>query len=118
MQQARRAAFPPGDAKEDWAILRALSDVLSVKLPYDNRAQLLKALEADVTHFGDVGTAPVHADTNAATWEDIGQSGPLDSRPLAHTVTDYWLTNPIARASQTMAQCSREFGAANKMAAE
>src|SRR4029079_19657176 len=45
VQRARRAAFPPGEAKEDWAIIRALSDVLSVKLPYDDRLQLLKALE-------------------------------------------------------------------------
>ena len=118
-QLAKRAAFPPGEAKEDWAIIRALSDVLGVKLPYDSRAQLLKALEADVTHFAALGVAPVHADTNAATWEGVGASGPLDnSRPLTHAITDYWLTNAIARASQTMAQCSREFGAANKMAAE
>jgi NADH-quinone oxidoreductase subunit G len=61
----------------------------------------------------------VHADTQAKTWEEIGTAGPLEStRPLAHSVSDYWLTNPIARASETMAQCSREFGAANKMAAE
>ena len=119
VQLARRAAFPPGEAKEDWAILRALSDVLSVKLPYDNRAQLLKALETDVTHFADLGKTPVHADTQAKTWEGIGAAGPLEStRPLTHTVTDYWLTNPIARASQTMAECSREFGAVGKMAAE
>jgi len=119
VQLAKRAAFPPGEAKEDWAILRALSDVLSVKLPYDNRAQLLKALEADATHFADLGTTPVHADTQAKTWEGVGAAGPLEStRPLAHTITDYWFTNPIARASQTMAQCSREFGATNKMAAE
>ena len=118
VQLARRAAFPPGEAKEDWAILRALSEVLSVKLPYDSRAQLLKALEKDATHFAELGNAPVHADTSAATWGGIGQAGPLDSRPLTHTVTDYWLTNPIARASETMAQCSREFGASSKLAAE
>ena len=45
VQRGRRAAFPPGEAKEDWAILRALSDVLGVKLPYDDRAALLAALE-------------------------------------------------------------------------
>src|ERR1700744_3980209 len=53
VQRAERAAFPPGEAKEDWAILRALSGVLGVKLPYDNRAQLLKALVADKTPFAD-----------------------------------------------------------------
>jgi len=79
----------------------------------------LKALEADATHFADLGRTPVHADTQAATWEGIGAAGPLEStRPLSHTITDYWFTNAIARASQTMAQCSREFGAANQMAAE
>jgi NADH-quinone oxidoreductase subunit G len=119
VQQAKRAAFPPGEAKEDWAILRALSDVLGAKLPYDNRAQLLTALEKDATHFADLGKTVVHADTKAATWEGIGQAGPLETtRPLAHTISDYWLTNPIARASQTMALCSREFGAVGKMAAE
>ena len=53
VQRGRRAAFPPGEAKEDWAILRALSDVLGVKLPYDDRAALLAAMEKDATHFAN-----------------------------------------------------------------
>jgi NADH-quinone oxidoreductase subunit G len=119
VQQAGRAAFPPGEAREDWTILRALSDVLGVRLPYDNRPALLKALVADATHFADLGRAPVHADTNASTWEGIGLSGPLDNRVAAgHAITDYYLTNPIARASETMALCSREFSGSSKMAAE
>ena len=61
----------------------------------------------------------MHADTAAATWGGIGESGPLDSAPVAAAITDYYLTNPIARASETMAKCSQELvhGAA-KMAAE
>ena len=118
VQRGRRAAFPPGEAREDWTILRALSDVLGVRLPYDNRAQLLAALEKDVTHFAGLGTAPVHADTAATTWSGVGESGPLDPAPLAHAITDYYLTNPVARASETMAQCSREFVSTAKMAAE
>ena len=119
VQQASRAAFPPGEAKEDWAILRALSDVLGARLPYDDRAALLKALVGDVTHFSDVGTAPLHADTSAATWESIGTSGPLDARtPVGHAIADYYLTNAVARASETMAACSREFVTSSKMAAE
>jgi len=118
-QQAGRAAFPPGEAREDWTILRALSDVLGVRLPYDNRPALIKALVADVTHFADLGAAPVHADAAAATWEGIGASGPLAiAQPITHAITDYYLTNPIARASATMATCSREFSGAAKMAAE
>src|SRR6202008_4257463 len=58
VQRARRATFPPGDAREDWAILRALSEVLGVKLPYDDRSALLAALEKDVTHFANLNSAP------------------------------------------------------------
>jgi NADH-quinone oxidoreductase subunit G len=119
VQRGRRAAFPPGEAKEDWTILRALSDVLGVRLPYDNRAQLLAALEKDATHFAHIGDAPVHADTAAATWTGIGENGALASTvPLGHAIADYYLTNPVARASETMAQCSREFVSTSKMAAE
>jgi NADH-quinone oxidoreductase subunit G len=119
VQRGRRATFPPGEAKEDWAILRALSDVLGVKLPYDNRAQLVTAIEKDVTHFATLNAAPVHADTSGATWGNIGESGALDSMPVTATITDYYLTNPIARGSETMAKCSQELvhGQA-KMAAE
>jgi len=119
VQLARRATFPPGEAKEDWAILRALSDVLGVTLPYDNRAALVAALHKDASHFAALGDAPVHADTASATWSSIGHAGALDTRvPVAHAITDYYLTNPVARASETMAKCSHEFGSATKMAAE
>jgi NADH-quinone oxidoreductase subunit G len=119
VQRARRAAFPPGEAKEDWAIIRALSDVLSVKLPYDDRLQLLKALETDVTHFANLNAAPVHAETSASVWGAVGESGPLDGAPVGYAIKDYYLTNPIARASETMALCSREFVTGTKqMAAE
>jgi NADH-quinone oxidoreductase subunit G len=119
VQFARRAAFPPGEAKEDWAILRALSDVLGVRLPYDNRGALLAALEKDMPHFAGLGATPVHADTSLATWSGIGESGALDTKtPVTHAIADYYLTNPIARASLTMAQCSQEFGGGAKMAAQ
>ena len=119
VQRARRAAFPPGEAKEDWAIIRALSDVLSVKLPYDDRGQLLKALETDVTHFATLNTAPVHAETSSSVWGAVGEQGPLDSAPVAYVIKDYYLTNAIARASETMAKCSQELvHGATKMAAE
>jgi len=119
VQRGRRAVFPPGEAKEDWAILRALSDVLGVRLPYDNRGQLLEALVKDATHFARLDEAPVHADTSAATWGAIGEAGALDTAtPLKSFITDFYLTNPVARASVTMAQCSREFSGAAQMAAE
>jgi NADH-quinone oxidoreductase subunit G len=119
VQRARRAVFPPGDAKEDWAILRALSDVLGVKLPYDNRAMLVAAIEKDATHFSAIGEAPVHAETSSSVWGAVGEAGALDAAPVTAAITDYYLTNPVARASETMAQCSREFVTGHKqMAAE
>jgi NADH-quinone oxidoreductase subunit G len=119
VQRGRRATFPPGEAKEDWAILRALSDVLEVRLAYDDRAALLKALETDVTHFATLNDAPVHSDTSSATWGAVGEEGPLDGAPVTAAIADYYLTNPIARASETMAKCSQELvHGATKMAAE
>ena len=119
VQRARRATFPPGEAKEDWAILRALSEVLGVKLPYDDRATLIAALEKDVTHFATLNDSPVHSDTAATTWGGIGESGALEHAPVTAAITDFYLTNPVARASETMALCSREFvSGSTKMAAE
>ena len=119
VQRGRRATFPPGEAKEDWAILRALSDVLGVKLPYDDRAALIAAIEKDAPHFAVQNDAPVHADTSAATWGGIGESGTLDHAPVTPGFGDYYLTNAVARASETMAKCSFEFVTGHKqMAAE
>jgi len=120
VQRAERAVFPPGDAKEDWTILRALSDVLGKRLPYDNLAQLRAAIVTQAPHFADLGKAPVHAGADAATWNSVGTDGPLDKQvPFGSAIADYYLTNPIARASETMARCSQEFvTGAQKMAAE
>ena len=120
VQRAERAVFPPGEAKEDWAILRALSDHLGARLPYDDRTQLRAAMVKDVPHFAEIGVAPVHADTSSATWNSIGLQGNLDeSVPVTRGIADYYLTNPIARASETMARCSQELvHGVTKMAAE
>jgi NADH-quinone oxidoreductase subunit G len=120
VQRAERAAFPPGEAKEDWAIVRALSDALGKRLPYDNLNQLRKALIDDAPHFAGIGSAPAHPGADPAIWQGLGAEGRLDaSLPLGHAISDYYLTNPIARASETMALCSKEFVAgAAKMAAE
>ncbi|MEP6829183.1 MAG: molybdopterin-dependent oxidoreductase, partial [Rhizomicrobium sp.] len=120
VQRAERAVFPPGEAKEDWAILRALSDHLDARLPYDDRTALRAAMVKDVPAFAAIGEAPVHSDTAAATWNDIGVQGPLDeSVPVTAGIADYYLTNSIARASETMARCSQELvHGITKMAAE
>jgi NADH-quinone oxidoreductase subunit G len=110
VQKAGRAGFPPGDAREDWAILRALSDVLGKRLPYDDLDSLRKAIVADVPHFAHVGGPPSQQGAEPSIWTAIGAEGAVEAnRPLASPITDFYLTNPIARASETMAECSRLF---------
>ncbi|SFT63583.1 NADH-quinone oxidoreductase subunit NuoG [Sedimentitalea nanhaiensis] len=112
-QLALRAGFAPGEAKENWAILRALSAELGATLPYDSLAQLRQVLVAEVPHLALVDAVPqnpVH---------------PLDSAPLGKAgfrlaINDFYLTNPIARASALMAELSANARARgdSKIAAE
>ena len=120
VQRGRRATFPPGEAKEDWAILRALSEVLGKRLPYDDRDALRPAIVVEVPHFAEPGALPAPPAADAAIWDAIGTEGAVDAAlPLASPITDFYLTNPIARASLTMAECSRIFvHPAQQMAAE
>ena len=120
VQRARRATFAPGEAKEDWAILRALSDALGKRLPYDDADSLRCAIIVDAPHFGNIGALPPSPAADAAIWDSIGTSGPVNhDRPLSSPISDFYLTNAIARASETMARCSRDFvTGAQKMAAE
>ncbi|MBV9569974.1 MAG: NADH-quinone oxidoreductase subunit G [Alphaproteobacteria bacterium] len=120
VQRAERAIFPPGQAKEDWAILRAFSDVIGRRLPYESREELRRALVADVPHMANDDALPGSAGTDPAIWNNIGAAGELDERtPLASPIADFYLTNPIARASETMAECSKVYvTGAIKMAAE
>jgi NADH-quinone oxidoreductase subunit G len=103
-QLANRASFPPGDAREDWAILRALSDVLGRTLPYDSLAQLRQAMFAAHPHLMRLDQI---APANAADLEKLASlGGAPDKAPLRSSVTNFYLTNPIARASAIMAECS------------
>ncbi len=103
-QFADRAVFPPGDAREDWSILRALSDALGAKLPYDSLTQLRAALATAYPHlvrFNQVAPADSASLTAVAA---LG--GGIDRAPFRSLVEDFYLTNPIARASRVMAECS------------
>jgi NADH-quinone oxidoreductase subunit G len=103
-QLANRASFPPGDAREDWAILRALSDVLGRTLPYDSLAQLRQAMFAAHPHLMRLDQI---APASAADLEKLAAlGGAPDKAPLRSSVTNFYLTNPIARASAIMAECS------------
>ena len=104
VQVANRAVFPPGEAREDWAILRALSGLLGKALPFDSMAQLRAALVVAHPHFGAVDQIAM-ADA-AAVDALAARGGTMDSAPFAAAVRDFHLTNAIARASAVMAECS------------
>ena len=104
VQMSSRAGFPPGDAREDWAILRALSDVLGHKLPYDSLGALRKVLFAAYPHLMRVDQIPA-GDPNDIK-KLAARGGAPDKAPFRSAVEDFYLTNPIARASATMAECS------------
>jgi NADH-quinone oxidoreductase subunit G len=104
-QMASRAAFPPGEAREDWAIIRALSDVLGKKLPYDSLQALRQALFKAAPHLMRIDQIePGKADDVKAV---AGKGGSIDKAAFKSSVEDFYLTNPIARASAVMAECSR-----------
>jgi NADH-quinone oxidoreductase subunit G len=116
VQMANRAAFPPGEAKEDWAIIRALSEALGAKLPFDNLASLRKALYTIHPHFGRIGAVEAADAKGIATLAKLG--GKAEKAAFTHPITDYYLTNPIARASKTLAECSAVASGTFKQAAE
>ncbi len=105
VQMANRASFPPGEAREDWAIIRALSEVLGKKLPYDSLAALRQAMFKAVPHLMRIDQI---APGNSVDLKALaGKGGNLEKIPFKATVVDFYQTNPIARASAVMAECSR-----------
>jgi NADH-quinone oxidoreductase subunit G len=98
-QLAMRAGFPPGEAKENWAILRALSAEVGAQLPWDSLAALRQALVKDHPHLGEIDEVPEN------DWQPLpaGTLGKAEFRPA---IADFYLTNPIARASALMAELS------------
>ncbi len=114
VQMAERAVFPKGEAKEDWAIIRALSERVGKTLPYDTLDQLRDRLMADHPTFGRIGyLAPAQAFDVAS----LGAKGDLGEAAFVCRVDPY-LNNPIARASATMAELSAERSAPQLIAAE
>jgi NADH-quinone oxidoreductase subunit G len=104
VQMAARASFPPGEAREDWAILRALSEVLGCTLPYDSLAQLRRALFAAHPHLGRIDQIAPGDLADVARLAALG--GAPDPAPFGSAIEDFYFTNPIARASAIMAECS------------
>jgi NADH-quinone oxidoreductase subunit G len=100
VQRGERAVFPPGEAREDWAILRAVSELTARKLPFDSFSQLRARMVRDYPQLGrdgliDLPWAPPKLDAKA-------------SGPVRYPIADFYLTNAITRASPTMRRCSDE----------
>lgn len=101
VQRGDRAVFPPGDAREDWAILRALSDALGKRLPFDSFDELRAQMAAAVPALGSEGL--VRFDWAPPSIDAVTAEG-----PVAYPIKDFYLTNAICRASPTMQRCSAE----------
>jgi len=116
VQQAKRAGFPPGDAREDWAVLRALSDAVGHRLAFDSLPELRAALYKAHPHLAELDTIA------RGTAEDLGRlaqiGGAVGGAPFHNSIGDFYLTNPIARASAVMAECSALAANAYRDAAE
>jgi NADH-quinone oxidoreductase subunit G len=104
VQLGNRAGFAPGEAREDWAILRALSDVLGKKLPFDSLSALRGQLYVAHPHLAETDEIAAGKATDIEAL--AGKTGALTKSAFASPVKDFYLTNPIARASAVMAECS------------
>ena len=102
VQFAEKAVFAPGDAREDWTILRALADALGVKVGFDSFAELQSAMIAEVPALGEEGLADYGA------LPDVDANAKAEGTMEAYPIKDFYLTNPIARASAVMQRCSEE----------
>ena len=98
-QLAVRAGFAPGEAKENWAILRALSAELAATLPFNSLAELRQSLLEAHPHLGQVDQI------SQSEWAPL-KAGSLGKATFRSEISDFYLTNPIARASKLMAELS------------
>ena len=99
VQLGQRAGYPPGDAREDWAILRALSERLGKTLPYDTLDQVRARLVAMSKTFAAIDQQA------AGAWGNFGKTGATTDQPFASPIANFYMTCPISRASKTMAEC-------------
>jgi NADH-quinone oxidoreductase subunit G len=104
VQLAERAVFPPGEAKEDWAIFRALSAVLGSPLAFNSLNQLRAAIYAEFPHLAKIDQI---APASAADLVPLANKAVKTKRAtFASAVTEFYLTNPIARSSAVMGECA------------
>ncbi len=109
VQMTNRAVQPKGEAREGWAIFRALSDVVGKTLPYDTADALREALRDEIPTFAGMGYAPGAAGAaRLAESPPPGGAGAVSAAPFRAAIDDFYFTNPVARASKTMAECSAQ----------
>ena len=107
VQLAQRAVFPPGDAREDWAILRALSEHLGEALDFDTQDALREKLRAAHPGFLALDTA------ESGDWKAFGKKGKMTGEPFVSPIANFYMTDPISRNSETMARCVDELSDAS-----
>jgi NADH-quinone oxidoreductase subunit G len=103
-QMARLAVFPPGEAREDWKIVRALAETLGHKLPYDTLGQVRRRLAEAAPVFRAIDAV------SAAEPAPLAGAGAVGDAPFAMPIDNYYMTDPISRCSPTMAKCTEDFG--------
>ena len=101
VQLSRRAAFPPGEARDDWTILRAFSEVAGKTLPFNDLAEVRARMAEIAPSLGEIDVAA------AGAWGEFGAAGEMAAEPFGSVVEDFYLTNPICRASTVMAELSQ-----------
>ncbi len=101
VQMARRAVHPPGQAREDWKIIRALSDATGHSLPYNDLLELRERIALEWPHLGVVDVA------GAAVWGGFGEAGKTTGQKFKPTIENFYITNAITRASATMKKCAQ-----------
>ena len=98
VQEARRAIFPPGEAKDDWSIIRAFSGFFGHPLGFDNHDACRQMLISHFPHFGEIGKI------YKSRWKKIGRPGKISDVPISPVLKEYYMTCPISRSSETMAE--------------
>ncbi|MBV9251799.1 MAG: molybdopterin-dependent oxidoreductase, partial [Acetobacteraceae bacterium] len=116
VQRGFMAVYPPGEAREDWKILRAFSELVGHPLPYDDIDAVRAGLEQVNPVFGRIGFLPRFGCSDRTG--PSGDPAALAEDPFVPAVTNYYQTDPISRASPTMAACTATFAAPVSAAAE
>ena len=104
VQRGFLAVYPPGDAREDWTIIRAFSQLTGKTLPYDTIDALRQRLEQVNVVFSRIGFLPRFGCSDLAA--PCGDPAALSDAPFAAVVENYYQTDAISRNSPTMAECS------------